>query len=72
MLVNMSKEHGGKYTWWERLYQSLPRSGAAYLLGGCRPVLLEPLVWDAGFCEIKRDFIRGILPSEIVIARTPA
>lgn len=68
----MSKEHGGKYTWWERLYQSLPRSGAAYLLGGCRPVLLEPLVWDAGFCEIKRDFIRGILPSEIVIARTPA
>lgn len=71
VLVNMSKEDGSKRSWWERLYQSLPRSWAAYLLGGCRPVLLESLVGDAGFCEVKREFIRGLLPSEIVVARKP-
>jgi ubiquinone/menaquinone biosynthesis C-methylase UbiE len=71
VLVSMSKEHGGQRTWWERLYQSLPRSCAAYLLGSCRPVLLEWFVRAAGFCEVKREFIRGLLPSEIVMARKP-
>ncbi len=68
VLVNMSKEHPEKRTWWEGLYQSLPRSWAAYLLGGCRPVLLEPLVRAAGFCQVKREFVAGILASEIVTA----
>jgi len=68
VLVNMSKEQPENRTWWGRLYQRLPRSWAAYLLGGCRPVLLESLVQDAGFCEVRREFIRGLLPSEIVTA----
>ncbi len=72
VLVNMSKDEAGRWTWWERLYQRLPRSWAAYLLGGCRPVLLESFVENAGFCEVQRDFIRGLLPSEIVSAVKPA
>jgi ubiquinone/menaquinone biosynthesis C-methylase UbiE len=71
VLVNMSKEDGGRRTWWERLYESLPRTWAAYLLGSCRPVLLEAFVQDAGFGEVKREFIRGLLPSEIVFAKKP-
>jgi demethylmenaquinone methyltransferase/2-methoxy-6-polyprenyl-1,4-benzoquinol methylase len=69
VLVNMSKEHGDKRTWWERLYRALPRRWAAYLLGGCRPVLLESFVRGAGFYRVEREFIRGLLPSEIVVAR---
>lgn len=72
VLVNMSKKDGGICTWWERLYQRLPRSWAAYLLGGCRPVLLDSFVRDAGFREVEREFIRGLLPSEIVTAKRPA
>lgn len=69
VLVNMSKADGSQRTWWERLYQRLPRTGAAYLLGGCRPVVLEPLIRQAGFTEVKREFLQGLLPSEIVVAR---
>ena len=72
VLVNMSKEHGNRWTWWERIYQSLPRRWAAYLLGGCRPVLLESFVEEAGLAEVQRQFIGGILPTEIVTARKPA
>jgi ubiquinone/menaquinone biosynthesis C-methylase UbiE len=69
VLVNMSKKCGSRLTWWERLYRALPRRWAAYLLGGCRPVLLESHVTKAGFAEVQRQYIRGILPTEIVIAR---
>ena len=71
-LVNMSKEYGNRRTWWERIYQAMPRPWAAYLLGSCRPVLLESFVQDAGFAEVQRQFIGGILPTEIVTARKPA
>jgi ubiquinone/menaquinone biosynthesis C-methylase UbiE len=71
VLVNMSKENEGALTWYERLYQRLPARLVAYLLGGCRPALTEGLVKQAGFSEVKRDYIRSILPSEIVTARNP-
>lgn len=71
VLVNMSKEFPDKRTWWEGLYEMIPSRWAAYLLGGCRPVLMEPFVREVGFCEVKREFIRGLLPSEIVTARKP-
>ncbi len=71
-LVNMSKEDEDRRTWWERVYQSLPQRWAAYLLGSCRPVLLMSFVQEAGFGEVEREFIRGLLPSEIVTATKPA
>jgi demethylmenaquinone methyltransferase/2-methoxy-6-polyprenyl-1,4-benzoquinol methylase len=71
VLVNMSKENDGVLTWYERLYQRLPARLVPYLLGGCRPALAENLVEQAGFCEVTRDYVRNILPSEIVTARKP-
>lgn len=70
-LVNMSKEDEQRLTWWERLYEWLPRSWAAYLLGSCRPVLLKSFVQNAGFHDVEQEFIRGILPTEIITARKP-
>jgi demethylmenaquinone methyltransferase/2-methoxy-6-polyprenyl-1,4-benzoquinol methylase len=72
VLVNMSKENGDILTWYERLYRRLPARLVPYLLGGCRPALAEDLVKEAGFCEVTRDYIRHILPSEVVTARKPA
>lgn len=72
VLVNFSKATTDERTWWERLYQSLPRSCAAYLLGGCRPVVVRSLVEQTGFVEIERDFRPNqFLPTEIVTARRP-
>jgi len=70
-LVNMTKKDADSRTWWERLYLRLPARWAPYLLGGCRPVLVEGLVSEAGFCEVKREYIRHIIPSEIVTATKP-
>jgi ubiquinone/menaquinone biosynthesis C-methylase UbiE len=71
VLVNMSKEKGGGRTWWERLYVRLPARWAPYLLGGCRPVLVEGLVNAAGFCEVQREYIRHVISSEIITAKKP-
>ena len=71
VLVNMSKENGSSRGWWERLYALLPARWAPYVLGGCRPVLVEGLVSAAGFCEVQREYIRHVVPSEIVTARKP-
>ena len=72
VLVNMSKENEGALTWWERVYQRLPAFLVPYLFGGCRPALAENFVKQAGFAEVARDYVRHILPSEIVTARKPA
>jgi demethylmenaquinone methyltransferase/2-methoxy-6-polyprenyl-1,4-benzoquinol methylase len=72
ILVSMSKENASARTWYERLYQRLPARLVPYLVGGCRPALAEDLVKQAGFSEVTRDYIRHILPSEIVTARKPA
>ena len=72
VLVSMSKETGEQVTLWERVYQRLPVRWAAYLAGGCRPVLLEEMVKGAGFAGVEREFIRGALSSEIVTAAKPS
>lgn len=71
VLVNFSKKDGSGRTWWERIYMGLPVRWVPYLLGGCRPVLMEDPVRGVGFCEVQREFIRHIIPSEIVTARKP-
>ncbi|MBI2060834.1 MAG: class I SAM-dependent methyltransferase [Nitrospirae bacterium] len=72
VLVNMSKSSGEDRTFWERLYLAAPKSWVPYLFGGCRPVLMEGPLKHTGFREVKREFIAGPLPSEIVGARKPA
>ncbi|MDD5466669.1 MAG: methyltransferase domain-containing protein [Anaerolineales bacterium] len=67
VMVNMSKEHG--ITLWERLYQATPARLAPYLYGGCRPVLMEEPAKAAGFGEVQREFVKNIIPSEVLMAR---
>ncbi len=69
VLVNMSKANSDQRFWLERLYRRLPSSLATYVLGGCRPVLMQPLVEQAGFCEVQREFIQQVVPTEIVTAK---
>ncbi len=71
VLVNMSKADDGRCTWSERLYTWLPARWVPYLMGGCRPVLMEGLVREGGFVGVRREFIRHIVPSEIVTATKP-
>jgi ubiquinone/menaquinone biosynthesis C-methylase UbiE len=71
VLVNLTKLRGDRTTWFERSYEMLPSIARAYLLGGCRPVQLEPLVTAAGFVATQRTVVRQFLSSEIVIADKP-
>lgn len=68
-LVNLSKAHAGERPWLEWLYQRLPRRWVPFLFGGCRPVLMERLVRDAGFRDVEREFVRHWMHTEIVTAR---
>jgi len=70
-LVNMSKPDAGTRTWWESLYRWTPKSWIPYLLGGCRPVLMEDVAKEVGFQDVHRVFVPHILPSEILTARKP-
>lgn len=70
VLVNLSKPTRER-TRAETLYMHLPRSWVPYLVGGCRPVLMESLMENAGFVEVRRQFIRHVIPSEVVTARKP-
>jgi demethylmenaquinone methyltransferase/2-methoxy-6-polyprenyl-1,4-benzoquinol methylase len=71
-LVNMSKPDACQRTWWESVYQWLPRRWVPYLLGGCRPVVMAGLVKDVGFEEVRREFVPSFfLPSEVVTATKP-
>ena len=67
----MSKEEECGCTWWERLYMLLPKALVPYLLGGCRPVVMESMVKDAGFYDVRREFIHNIIPSEVITAKKP-
>lgn len=71
VLVNMSKEVGNRITAWERFYMWLPVRWRPYITGGCRPVLMEDPVKEAGFYEVRREFMRQIIPSEIITAKKP-
>ena len=70
VLLNMSKRDEA-VTARERLYHRLPAKLALYLMGGCRPVLMEALVKAVGFQDVRRTFLDGKAPSEIVLARKP-
>lgn len=69
VLVNFSKKDGTAHSWYEKLYTGLPRALVPYILGGCRPVLMERLAREVGFCEVSREFIANVVPSEVVAAK---
>jgi len=67
-LVNFSKQ-GEEPILWERLYVRTPTWLVPCIFGSCRPVQIEPFLRDAGFVRIEREFVPGMMSSEIVIAR---
>jgi ubiquinone/menaquinone biosynthesis C-methylase UbiE len=70
-LANMSKLDEDKQTLWERAYHRLPASLTAYLLGACRPVFAAEWVREHGFANVKREYCRGAIRSEILSAKKP-
>lgn len=72
ILLNMSKADQETVLFRERLYQFLPPKLVLYLMGGCRPVLMEDLTLRAGFHQVRRTYLGGKAPSEIVTAMKPA
>ena len=71
-LVNMSKPVAGRRTLYERLYEALPRRWVPYITGGCRPVVTAGAVERAGFRDVRREFVGGLMAAEVVIARKAA
>lgn len=71
VLVNVSKRDHRQQTWRERGYQLLPGSWAPYVLGGSRPVFMGDLVRQAGFINVRRDYLEHVVSSEIVTAVKP-
>lgn len=71
ILLNMSKQNETATTLREKLDKYLPAKLVLYLMGGCRPVLMESPVKVAGFQNVRRTFLDGKAPSEVVIARKP-
>lgn len=67
VLVNMSKDRG--FILWERLYRATPARLVPFLYGGCRPVLMAEHARAAGFRDVQREFIKNIIPSEVVVGR---
>jgi demethylmenaquinone methyltransferase / 2-methoxy-6-polyprenyl-1,4-benzoquinol methylase len=72
VLVNLSKVDSDRSSWWERAYKILPSTLETYILGGCRPVLMQELVERLGFCDVHREFVRQLMPTEIVTAKKPS
>lgn len=68
ILLNMSKPDASSRTVREYLYPLLPPRLALYAIGGCRPVLMAPIVEQAGFRRVEREFLPGKFPSEIITA----
>ena len=71
VLVHMSKANPERMTWFERIYAALPQRVVPRVLGLCRPVVLESYVREAGFVDVRREFVGGLMPSEIIVARRP-
>ena len=72
ILLNMSKRDEATKTSRETLYSILPAKFTLYVLGGCRPVLMENMVNAAGFENTVRVFLDGKFPSEIITAAKPS
>lgn len=60
VLVNLSKKDA-RPVFYEKLYNLNP-----YFWGGCRPVLMESYVRQAGFRNVVRDIPKALMTSEIV------
>jgi demethylmenaquinone methyltransferase/2-methoxy-6-polyprenyl-1,4-benzoquinol methylase len=71
ILLNMSKRDMTVRTSRETLYSILPAKFVLYVLGGCRPVLMEDMTKVIGFENIRRSFLDGKFPSEVVVATKP-
>ncbi len=67
VLVNMSKDQ--EIIFWERFYRATPTRLVPFLYGGCRPVLMAEHTRAAGFRDVQREFIKNIIPSEVVVGR---
>lgn len=65
--VNMSKPDQDRWIWLERFYRVLPSKGQAWILGACRPVFLAQRMKEAGFQDVRRQFVPGFISSEIVL-----
>ncbi len=65
VMINMSKRDKGK-SGLEKLYTTLPKFMVLYLMGNCRPVLMERGVRNAGFLDVEREYLSGKHPTEIV------
>lgn len=70
VLLNMSKRDDQALTLYERLYTKLPASFVLHFMGACRPVLMEHTTSEVGFQEVGREWIGGIIPSEIATGFT--
>lgn len=68
VLLNMSKREQRQRTGRECLYRLLPPGLVLSVMGGCRPVLAQPYVQQAGFRHVQRHLLAGRLPSEVVLA----
>ena len=66
VLLNMSKSDEAAIPR-EWLYKHLPAKLVLYVMGACRPVLMEKLTRAAGFESVARTFLGGKAPSEIVV-----
>ncbi len=55
-------------SWYEKLYQRMPAAFVLNVMGACRPVLMKEAVTEAGFENVEREFVGGVIKSEIVTA----
>lgn len=68
VLLNTSKKRGSP-SLLEKLYLYLPSQFVLYFLGACRPVLMKEDVIKAQFKNVKRYYLGGKYPSELIIAK---
>ncbi len=71
VLLNMSRRDSPNINLYETLYIRLPASLVLNFMGACRPVLMEGPAREAGFSQVKRQLIVGIIPSEIIVGFKP-
>ncbi len=60
VLVNLGKKDSAP-VFYEKLYNLSP-----YFWGGCRPVLMESFVKEAGFRNVTREMPKALMTSEVV------
>jgi hypothetical protein len=54
-------------SWYERLHEGLSASFVLNVMGASRPALLGESVEEAGFVGVEREFVGGVIPSEIIV-----